>query len=127
LIGSNSLERRIIMVVAQQRFTHVRGVGADKALYQRKSENPVYGEGESKLLFRIWHPSLKVHELGLMGIEARGPGISVGKPIWYYVPDTDGQETSNVKTIEVLSTGPRSTTYKAVTETGSIYHVVILK
>jgi hypothetical protein len=116
------------MVVAQQRFTQVRGAGADKSLYQQKASNPVYGQGLSMLLFRVWHPTLKVHDLGQMGIESVCyRGISIGFPIGYCGEARTTQLTSNVKTIEKLSDGLKSSVYKVVTETGSIYQVVFLK
>jgi hypothetical protein len=101
----------------------LHGCAADSALY-KKSE--AKHKGKTLLLFRIWHPTAQVHELGLLRAPIpNSEGIEKGKTLRFDQFDTRCQ-TSKVTSFEEISSNSQCVVYKVKTETGSVYQAVFL-
>jgi len=84
--------------------------------------NPLFLEGKTVIVSRVYHPSPKPHDLGVMTREIRNfPGIQEREPIYMGRP---GNYTSEIVSIQKKISGDTFLVYLCKTRNGSWYEVI---
>lgn len=91
-------------------------------MYARKPAR-LYEE-KSVMLSRVYHPTNKRHDLGIIGGRDNFPGFAISESV-HYGPDND-QQTSPVEKLESTRQFGRTIVVRFRTTTGSIYELIVL-